>query len=213
MNSESKPLKPFARSEREEHGEYLKECVDEGDEIYESSSYYVDELRLVGYPDDQHAPLFVNPKGTWLRKQCPHQLRAVTSIAKARCTDHLKIIEEVRTADAQYALLMHYYKVLGLIEGTKRRAPMTIEEEVAAFNMFQSGASIQEVATKLDKNICTIWRLAPGEPIRKYHHLHRYQKQEIDRLHEMKTPFKEIARVLDLPPRTVRYYLYEKEKM
>jgi IS30 family transposase len=89
---------------------------------------------------------------------------------------------------------------------------MTLEEEVEAYNLFQSGASIQEVATKLNKNISTIWRLAPGEPTRKYHHLHRYQKQEIDKLHEMKTPFKEIARVLDLPPRTVRYYLYEKEK-
>ncbi len=121
MNSESKPLKPFAQSEREEYGEYLKECVNEGDEIYESSSYYVDELRLVGYPDDQHAPLFINPKGTWLRKQCPHQLRAVTSIAKARCTDHLKIIEEVRTADAQYALLMHYHKVLGANRGNEKK--------------------------------------------------------------------------------------------
>jgi hypothetical protein len=89
---------------------------------------------------------------------------------------------------------------------------MTLEEEVEAFNLFQSGASVKEVAAKLDKNISTIWRLAPGEQIRKYHHLHRYQKQEIDRLHEMKTPFKEISRVLDLPPRTVRYYLYKKKK-
>jgi hypothetical protein len=53
---------------------------------------------------------------------------------------------------------------------------MTLEEEVEAFNLFQSGASVKEVAAKLDKNISTIWRLAPGEPIRKYHHLHRYQK-------------------------------------
>ncbi|MCE8426161.1 MAG: hypothetical protein J5U17_10345 [Candidatus Methanoperedens sp.] len=69
-----------------------------------------------------------------------------------------------------------------------------------------------QVAAKLDKNISTIWRLAPGEPTRKYHHLYKYQKQEIDRLHEMKTPYKEIARVLDLPERTVRYHLYEKTR-
>jgi DNA-binding CsgD family transcriptional regulator len=170
------------------------------------------ELRLDGRPDDQHAPLIVHPKGTWLRKQCPWELRKVSALAHDKSTEYIKVIERVSTADAQYALLMHYHKLAGTIVVPARRAPMTLEEEVEAYNLFQSGASIQEVAAKLDKNISTIWRLAPGEPTRKYHHLHRYQKQEIDRLHEMKTPFKEIARVLDLPPRTVRYYLYEKEK-
>ena len=170
------------------------------------------EIRLDGQPDDQHAPLIVHPRGAWLRKQCPWELRKVSALAHDRSTEHIKVIEQVSTADAQYALLMHYHKLAGTIAVPARRAPMTLEEEVEAFNLFQSGASIQEVAAKLDKNISTIWRLAPGEPIRKYHHLHKYQKQEIERLHEMKTPYKEIARMLDLPPRTVRYYLYEKEK-
>jgi hypothetical protein len=164
MNSESKPLKPFARSEREEPGEYLKECVNEGDEIYESLSHYVDGPRLVGYPDDQHA------------------------------------------------LLMHYYRVAGIIEKTSRRSPMTLDEEIAAYNMFQQGVSVKEVAEKLNKNFVTIWRLVPKKEVLKYHHLNKYLVHEIDRLHALKTPYKEIARVLDLPERTVRYHLYEKTK-
>jgi hypothetical protein len=164
------------------------------------------------FDDDQHAPLDPHPtRGVLLKQRYPRQLRRVTYLAKSKCIGHIRIIEEVQSADAQYSLLMHYYKVLGMVEGTKRRPPMTLEEEVAAYNLLQGGASIPEVAARLNKNICTIWRLAPGEPTRKYHHLHRYQKQEIDRLHEMKTPLKEIARELGLPCRSVRYYLYEKK--
>ncbi|KCZ73635.1 hypothetical protein ANME2D_00707 [Candidatus Methanoperedens nitroreducens] len=163
--------------------------------------------------DDQHAPLDPHPtRGAPLRQWYPRQLKEVTILARTKSTGHIRIIEEVRSADAQYSLLMHYYKVIGMVEVSKRRPPMTIEEEVTAYNLFQSGASIQEVAARLDKNISTIWRLAPGEPTRKYHHLHRCQIEEIDRLYGMKTPPKEIARVLNLPYRTVTYHLYEKKR-
>ncbi len=162
--------------------------------------------------DDQHFPFDRHvTRGVLLRQRYPSQLRKVTSLAKSGCTGHIKVIEEVRSADAQYALLTHYYRVLGVIEGSKRRPPMTLEEEITAYNMLQGGASIPEVASKLNKNPVTIWRLAPGEPIRKYHHLHRFQEDEIDRLHSLKTPYKAIAKELGLPPRTVRYYLYERK--
>jgi len=211
MNKESKPLKPFARSELEEPGEYLTARVCEGDEIY-GSSFYVNGPGLVGYPDDQHAPLIVHPKGTWLQKQCPHELRKVSSLAHDRSTEHMKVIESVTSADAQYALLMHYYRVAGIIEKSSRRSPITLDEEVAAYNMFQQGASVKEVAEKLNKNFVTIWRLFPKKEVLKYHHLNKYLVQEIHRLHALKTPSKEIARQLDLPERTVRYHLYEKKK-
>lgn len=164
------------------------------------------------FNDDQHAPLSHSKRGSWLRQQCPRELRKISAMALDKSTEHVKVIETVATAETQYALLMWYHKLIGNVTAPVRRASMTLEEEVEAFNMFQRGASIPEIATKLNKNPCTIWRLAPGEPTRKYHHLNRYQKQEIDRLHEMKTPCKEIARLIGMPHRSVRYYLYETEK-
>jgi hypothetical protein len=65
------------------------------------------EIRLDGRPDGQHAPLIVHPKGTWLRKQCPWELRKVSALAHDKSTEYLKVIERVSTADAQYALLIH----------------------------------------------------------------------------------------------------------
>ncbi len=164
----------------------------------------------------QHEPLDRKiEKSPWLLGLCPNEMKAVTRMAANKATEHLQQIKRVCGAEAQYSLLLHYHRVLGTIPRAVKPAPMTIGEEVAAYNLYQSGLSMPEIAKRLGRAESTIWKIlvpARGKPKLKYHHIKPREAAAIDSLHAKGMEPLDIAEHLKIPYRTVRYYLYEKKK-
>jgi hypothetical protein len=164
----------------------------------------------------QHEPLAPKvEKGAWLQGMYPTALKVVSAIAHNKSTEHLHEIERVSGAEAQYALLIHYHKVLGTIPHIPAAKPMTIQEEIEAFNLYQSGLSLPVIADKLNRAQSTIWRsLAPAKskPKLKYHHVRKHAGAVIDKLYSSGVAPLDIAKQTGLPYRTVRYYIFEKSR-
>jgi DNA-binding CsgD family transcriptional regulator len=171
-----------------------------------------------GYNElQQHEPLDTKiDKYPYLRNICPYELSTVTRMGKERSTMHLREIERVPGADVQYSLLIHYHRIAGTIPMVRRQAPpITIEEEVEAFNLYQSGMSTPEIATKLGRAKSTVWRaLLPRKqkPKIQYHRIKGQIARVINEMHDDGVPTKEIAQKLGLRYRSVRYYLFERPK-
>ncbi|MBU3966160.1 MAG: helix-turn-helix domain-containing protein [Euryarchaeota archaeon] len=114
-NKESRPLKPFARSEREELREHFVKRAGEAPipnpfdpESMRSWDEYVQEMH------ELERPLLKFP-----------------------------------TADAQYAALMHFWKMYGLIErppAARKYEKVTMEEKIKAFNLHHAGKSLTEIS-------------------------------------------------------------------
>lgn len=162
---------------------------------------------------DHHAPLPHKVRCPMLRAVYPIELRAVTRMAKEKSTEHMQEIKRVGNAEAQYALLLHYHRVLGTIPRTQAAAkPITINEEVTAYNLFMSGKPMAEIAKELNRGISTIWRtLTGGKPKTRYHHITTRVGAIIIELYAKGNMPLSIAKQLNLPYRAVRAQIYERK--
>lgn len=162
---------------------------------------------------DQHYLLNQYVKrGAFLIKTNPRELKIITAKAKDKSNDYMPIILEVSDSQAQYALLRHYHKIAGTIPHTQAAKPMTINEEIAAYNLFQSGTSMKEIASELNRGISTIWRiLTGGKPKKEYNHTNSRVRKIIIELYKKGVMPLSIAERLNIPYRTVRAQIYERK--
>lgn len=159
------------------------------------------------YPVNQYAK-----RGAFLIKTHLKELRIISAKARDKSNDYMPIILEVSNSQAQYALLMHYHKIAGTIPHTQAAKPMTINEEIAAYNLFQSGTSMKEIAGELNRGISTIWRvLTGGKPKKEYNHITPRVRKIIIELYEKGVILLSIAERLNIPYRAVRAQIYERK--
>lgn len=162
---------------------------------------------------DQHYPFNQYVKrGAFLKQTNPRELKIISGKAKDKSNDYMQIILQVSGSQAQYALLKHYHTIAGTIPHTQPAKPMTINEQVAAYNLFQSGTSMQEIANELNRGISTIWRLLTGgKPKKEYNHISQRVRKIIIELYEKGVMVSSIAERLNIPYRAVRAQIYERK--
>ncbi len=157
-------------------------------------------------------------RGPWLKHDCPGELKQVTAIAHDRGSDYLKVVMRASSGDVQYALLQHFYKIVGLVTAKPKPKCMTQEEKVRAYNLYQKGMPMSEISRLMGHALSTIWKWLPDETnttgyaklkTKSYtRRLKQIEKRAIDIMHGKMTN-KVIAEKLGIPHRQVRYYLYE----
>jgi len=157
-------------------------------------------------------------RGPWLRKDCPEELSQVTAIGLDKGTNYLKVVMRASSGDVQYALLQHFYKIVGLVTAKPKPKCMTQEEKVRAYNLYQKGMPMSEISRLMGHALSTIWKWLPDEmnttgyakiKTKSYtRRLRQIEKRAIDIMHGKMTN-KAIAEKLGIPHRQVRYYLYE----
>jgi len=162
---------------------------------------------------DQHYPFNQYAKrGAFLIKTHPRELRIISAKAKDKSNDYMPIILKVSGSQAQYALLKHYHTIAGTIPHIQAAKPMTINEQVAAYNLFQSGTSMQEIASELNRGISTIWRLLTGgKPNKEYNRITPRVRNIIIELYEKGVMLLSISERLNIPYRAVRAQIYERK--
>ena len=162
---------------------------------------------------DQHYPFNQYAKrGAFLIKTNPRELKIISAKAKDKSNDYMPIILKVSGSQAQYALLKHYHTIAGTIPHTQAAKPMTINEQVAAYNLFQSGNSVKEIASDLNRGISTIWRLLTGgKPKKKYNHISLRVRKIIIELYNNGVTLLSISERLNIPYRAVRAQIYERK--
>lgn len=162
---------------------------------------------------DHHYPLNQYAKrGAYLIKTNPGELKIISAKAKDKSNDYMPIILEVSGAQAQYALLTHYHKIAGTIPHIQAAKPMTINEQIEAYNLFQSGTSMKEIAIELNRGISTIWKvLTGGKPKKEYNHINPRVRKIIIGLYEIGVMPLSISERLNIPYRAVRAQIYERK--
>lgn len=110
---------------------------------------------------DHCYPLIRNSGRTrtvWLGK-FPRLLRVITCMGKEHESTHISTIMKFPTADAQYAALMHFWKMYGLIErppAARKYDKVTMEEKIKAFNLHLERRDLQ------DPSHAVIWSKSQG---------------------------------------------------
>lgn len=158
---------------------------------------------------DQHYPLQKLKKTVWLRNY-PWTLRVITCMAKSHDSNYLHTIMKLPYSDTQYAMLMHYHKMAGLITrppAARKYRTLSTEEKVKAFNMYQEGHTVAEIIKELDSSRTNIYKILDGiiEKHQEYKALSYAEKQRIYILYKCGTGLRQIAKKLNRAVSTVKY--------
>jgi hypothetical protein len=157
---------------------------------------------------DHHAPLDKKVEKTiWLGRY-PRLLRIITCQGKNHDTNHLPTVMKFPTADAQYAALMHYHKMAGHIErppAARAYRKVGADEIVRAYNMYQDGKGICEIAAALGRPEATIGRMPFYEAGRSHVALTKEEKRRIKLMRGSGMGLRQIARKLGRQASTIKY--------
>jgi hypothetical protein len=107
----------------------------------------------------------VRRRWIWLRRDYPQQLRVLTSLARGGMQRvPIRILLSVPDADAQYALLRHFYKVNGILPAAKYKTssdhdyhPLSSEEKRVILGMRLRGDSLLSISQKTGRYLSTIY--------------------------------------------------------
>lgn len=157
---------------------------------------------------DHHAPLDHKVERTVWLGRFPRLLRIITCQGKNHDTNHLPTVMKFPTADAQYAALMHYHKMAGNIErppAARAYRKVTSDEIVQAYNMYQDGKGICEIAAALGRPEATIGRMPFYEACRSHVALTKEEKRGIKLMRRSGTSLGQIARKLGRQVSTIKY--------
>jgi len=163
---------------------------------------------------DHCYPLIRNSGRTrtvWLGK-FPRLLRVITCMGKEHDSTHISTIMKFPTADAQYAALMHFWKMYGLIErppAARKYDKVTLEDKIKAFNLHHAGKNLTEISNELGRVKSSTARILEEMKCdrvnRKYKAL---SKEEICRIHLMRqsgASLRDIARKMGRTTSTIKY--------
>jgi len=163
---------------------------------------------------DHCYPLIRNSGRTrtvWLGK-FPRLLRVITCMGKEHDSAHISTIMKFPTADAQYAALMHFWKMYGLIErppAARKYEKVTMEEKIKAFNLHHARKTLTEISHELGRVKSSTARILEemkcDRVSRKYKAL---SKEDIRRIRLMRlsgASLRDIARKMGRTTSTVKY--------
>jgi hypothetical protein len=163
---------------------------------------------------DHCYPLIRNSGRTrtvWLGK-FPRLLRVITCMGKEHDSAHISTIMKFPTADAQYAALMHFWKMYGLIERpptARKYDKVTLEEKIKAFNLHHAGKNLTEISHELNRvKSCTALILEEMNCDRVSRKHKALSKEEICRIRLLRqsgASLRDIARKMGRPHSTIKY--------
>lgn len=163
---------------------------------------------------DHCYPLIRNSGRTrtvWLGR-FPRLLRVITSMGHNHDNNHLTTIERFPTADAQYAALMHFWKMYGLIErppAARKYDKVTMEEKIKAFNLHHAGKNLTEISRELKRvKSCTAMILEEMNCDRVSRNYKALSKEDICRIRLMRqsgASLRNIAKKMGRTTSTIKY--------
>ena len=133
-------------------------------------------------------------------------------MGKEHDSAHISTIMKFPTADAQYAALMHFWKMYGLIERpptARKYEKVTLEEKIKAFNLHHAGKNLTEISHELNRvKSCTALILEEMNCDRISRKHKALSKEEICRIRLMRqsgASLRDIARKMGRPHSTIKY--------
>jgi hypothetical protein len=142
----------------------------------------------------------------------PRLLRVITCMGKEHDTDKMTTIMRFPTADAQYAALMHFWKMYGLIErppAARKYDKVTLEEKIKAFNLHHAGKNLTEISRELNRvKSCTAMILEEMNCDRVGRKYKALSKEDICRIRLMRqsgASLRNIAKKMGRTTSTIKY--------
>lgn len=133
-------------------------------------------------------------------------------MGKEHDSTHISTIMKFPTADAQYAALMHFWKMYGLIErppAARKYEKVTLEEKIKAFNLHHAGKNLTEISNELNRVKSSTARILEEMKCERASRKHKpLSKEEICRIRLMRlsgASLRDIAEKMGRTHSTIKY--------